>query len=128
MPTADEIRTTVANYVEYFTAGDTANWVNLFAEDARVEDPVGSPLNEGHEAIGAFFEMSQSLGDSITLVPTGPVRVAGNEAAWPMQAVTSVGDAKLVVDIIDVMVFDEQARITSLRAFWDPAEIRSAEG
>src|SRR6187551_2836388 len=125
MPTADEIRATVANYVEYFTAGDTANWVNLFAEDARVEDPVGSPLNEGREAIAAFFEMSQSLGDSITLVPTGPVRVAGTEAAWPMQAVTTVGADKLVVDIIDVVTLDDAARITSMRAFWDPAEIRS---
>ncbi len=128
MATADEIRTTIASYLEHFSAGDTEKWVALFSDDARVEDPVGSEVIEGREAIAGFFEMSQSLGDTITLVPTGPVRVAGTEAAWPMQAVTTVGDDKLVVEIIDVVEVDDDARISSLRAFWDPAEIRPYEG
>ncbi len=124
MATADQIKATIASYLDHFSAGDTEAWVGLFADDARVEDPVGSPVIEGREAIAAFFEMSQSLGDSITLVPTGPVRVAGTEAAWPMHAVTTVGDDKLVVEIIDAVVLDDDAKITSLRAFWDPAEIK----
>ena len=34
----------------------------------------------------------------------------------------------MVVDIIDVMTFDDEGRITSLRAFWDMAEMRPYEG
>ena len=35
---------------------------------------------------------------------------------------------KMAVDIIDVMAFDDEGRITSLRAFWDMAEMAPYEG
>ena len=54
------------------------------------------------------------------------MRVAGDEAAFPMQARPRMGGEEFVVDIIDVMRFDDEARITSMRAFWDPAEMRPA--
>ena len=35
---------------------DRAAWVDLFAPDGRVEDPVGSQPHRGLGAIGAFFD------------------------------------------------------------------------
>jgi steroid Delta-isomerase len=128
MPTSEQIRATIGQYVECFSTADKDGWIQLFSADARVEDPVGEDAHVGADAIAAFWDVSRTLADAITLVPTGPVRVAGVEAAFPMKAVTSIGDDKLVVDIIDVMTFDDEARITSNRAFWDPAEIRPYEG
>ena len=83
--------------------------MKLFTDDAEVEDPVGDPVRVGHDAIAALWDVSRTLADAIQLVPTGPVRVAGTEAAWPMHAITTIGDDKLVVDIIDVMTFDDDA-------------------
>ncbi|MGK2947204.1 MAG: nuclear transport factor 2 family protein [Acidimicrobiales bacterium] len=124
---AATIRATVEAYCAAFTAGDRAAYVGLFAEDAWLEDPVGSPQIKGHEAIGGFFEQSSSMAESIELRLTGPVRVAAGEAAFPMQARPSIGGATFCVDIIDVMTFDDAGKITTMRAFWDPAEMRPAD-
>jgi steroid delta-isomerase len=124
---AASIRATVDAYCAAFTAGDQAAYVGLFTPDAWIEDPVGTPRHEGHEAIGTFFELSSAMAESIELRQTGPVRVAAGECAFPMQARPVIGGATLVVDIIDVMTFDDEGKITTMRAFWDPAEMRPAD-
>ena len=124
---AATIRSAVEGYCAAFTAGDQDAYVALFAEGAWIEDPVGTPRHEGHEAIAGFFAQSSSLAESIELRQTGPVRVAAGECAFPMQARPVMGGDTYAVDIIDVMTFDVAGKITTMRAFWDPAEMRPAE-
>jgi steroid delta-isomerase len=124
---AATIRSTIEAYCAAFTAGDQQVYVDSFADGAWIDDPVGSPRHEGKEAIAGFFTRSQGMADSIELRLTGPVRVAAGEAAFPMQARPSIGGTTYVVDIIDVMTFDDAGKITSMRAFWDPSEMRPAE-
>ena len=124
MPDVEAMKATVDAYIERMSAGDKDGWVDLFADDAYMEDPVGTPRHEGREAIGAFWDMVQAMSDRMWIERTGPIRVAGHEAAFPMQAHSETGDAKLVVDIIDVFAFDDAARITGMRAFWDMNEMR----
>ncbi len=124
---AATIRATVAAYCAAFTAGDRDAYTGAFTPDAWIEDPVGTPRLEGHDAIGGFFDQSRSLAETIELRQTGPVRVAAGECAFPMQARPNIGGATFVVDIIDVMTFDDDGRITTMRAFWDPAEMRPAD-
>lgn len=132
MPDAAQIRAHVDRYVELFSANDREGWLDLFAADATMEDPVGTPVKEGRDAIGAFYDESHGMVDTLRLVLTGPVRVAAGEAAFPMQARPIMGDTEFVVEIIDAMTFadadnDTGALITSMRAFWDPAEMRPAD-
>jgi steroid Delta-isomerase len=124
---AATIRTTVDAYCAAFTNRDRAAYVGLFADDAWIEDPVGTDRHEGRDALGGFFDQMSGMADSIELRPTGPVRVAAGECAFPMQARPTMGGTTLCVDIIDVMTFDDDGKITSMRAFWDPAEMRPAE-
>lgn len=128
MPTPDELRAAVASYIDAMSTNDKERWVSLFATDATLEDPVGSEVSKGHDAIREFWDMVHTLSSTITLVPTGPVRVAGTEVAFPMQAVSDVGGTSMVVDIIDVFAFDDEGKIASMRAFWDPSEMRVVEG
>jgi steroid delta-isomerase len=127
MTDAATIRATVERYTTSFGARDRAGYIGCFADGAWIEDPVGSPRREGHEAIGAFFDETTGMAESIELRPTGPVRVAAGECAFPMQARPVLGGATFCVDIIDVMTFDDTGAITTMRAFWDPAEMRPAE-
>ena len=126
MPTPDAIRATVDRYAELFE-NDRAGWVGLFTTDATLEDPVGSEVRTGHVAIGEFWDLAHALADSIRIERTGPVRVAGSEAAWPFRTRTSVGGADMLLDVIDVMTFDDDARISGMRAFWDMADLRAAD-
>ncbi len=127
MPTPDQIRATIDRYTECMSANDKQGWLDLFAPDATVEDPVGTDVRRGVDQISEFWDIVHQLSESILLVRTGPVRVAGAEAAFPMQAVNDLGGTKMAVDIIDVMTFDDDGRITTMRAFWDAAEMHPYE-
>jgi steroid Delta-isomerase len=122
-----EIEATIERYWATFSAGDRDGWLALFADDATIEDPVGTPLREGTEAIGAFFDQSQQMTDRITLEGC-TVQVCGHEAAFHMQIRPVIGGSEYRLDAIDVMTFDDEARITSMRAFFDPAKMRPAPG
>ncbi|GGN66922.1 nuclear transport factor 2 family protein [Nocardia rhizosphaerihabitans] len=115
MASADDIRATVRKYVEAVGSGTAADVVALYREDATVEDPVGTEPHVGHAAITKFYEAIEPLKRSTELFT---VRVAGNSAAFSFRVVTEFGDQKFTLDPIDVMTFDEDARITSMRAFW----------
>jgi steroid delta-isomerase len=127
MTDAATIRATVEAYCTAFSTGDRDGYTGLFTEDAWIEDPVGTPRRDGRDAIGGFFDESRTLADSIELRQTGPVRVAAGECAFPMQARPNIGGTTFVVDIIDVMTFDDAGQITTMRAFWDAAEMRPAD-
>jgi steroid delta-isomerase len=124
----DQIRTTIDRYVEVFSAGDRDGYLSLFTDDATVEDPVGADVVRGADGIGAFWDGVRAMSPVIELQLTGAPRLAAGEAAFPMRAVTTVGDDKLAVEIIDVMTFADDGRISSLRAFWDFAEMAPYEG
>ena len=47
------------------------------------------------------------------------MNVAGGEAAVHVQVVHS----RQRVDVIDVMTFDHDAKISSLRAYWGPSNV-----
>ena len=124
---AATIRATVEAYCASFSAGDQDAYLALVAPDAWIEDPIGSPRVEGHEGLAGFFTQTKAMAESIELRQTGPVRVAVGECAFPMQARPVIGGDTYVVDIIDVMTFDDAGKITTMRAFWDPAEMRPAD-
>ena len=126
--TAEQINATIDRYVAAFSGGDKAGYLGVFAPGATVEDPVGSEVCTGAEAIAGFWDGVRSLAPTITLVKTGVPRIAAGEAAWSLRAITDLGDMKMAVDIIDVMAFDDEGRVTSLRAFWDMAEMAPYEG
>lgn len=127
-PTAEQLRTVAERYTARFTAGGIEGLLALFHPDAAIEDPVGSPAHVGTEALRAFYEESRGLAPIIQLELTGPVRVAGREMAFPMRATTHLGDTRIEIDIIDTMVVGDDGRITQMRAYWSPEEMRTLDG
>lgn len=126
MADASTIRRTIETYWSAFSANDRDAWLACYADDAWIEDPVGTPRREGKAAIGAFFDESHALSDS-TELRGGIVNICGHEAVFHMEARPTIAGASYVLDIFDHMTFDEDGRITTMRAFWDPATMRPAE-
>jgi steroid delta-isomerase len=113
----------VHTYVEAFTTGDTATVVNLYAEDATLEDPVGGEILTGRAAIADFYGKAMQMGVRLEL--TGPVRIAGNAAAFSF--LVQVGPAGgPEIDVIDVFRFNAEGKIASMQAFWGPSNLRGA--
>lgn len=117
MPDAQQIRDVIAEYCRRF-ADDREGWLALWADDATIEDPVGSDVQRGKDAIAGFWDMAHELSDSVTLTPSDFVKVVGNEAAFAMTSRMETGGTTSELRIIDVMTFDDDARITSQRAYW----------
>jgi steroid delta-isomerase len=120
------LRNALDAYVESFNDRDRARWVGLFAADAHQEDPVGSPVNVGHDAIGTFFDAMEGMGQ-ITISQTRPPIVAETEALLFLTAVTRTNGLVVTVPfIVDHIEFDEGGHMSSLRSFWDTDAIETA--
>lgn len=120
-PSTEEMTAHVEKYAAAHSAGDIDGIVALFAEDAVVVDPVDQPAYVGREAFRGFFVGAHDISDSMELLITGPVRVAGVFAAVPLRAVSTIGDIKVAVDIIDVFTFGDDGQFVDMKAYWDPA-------
>jgi steroid Delta-isomerase len=121
VPGPDALRQTVERYVKLMNEGDADGIAELYADDASVEDPIGASPQRGRDSIRGWYRASAG---KVRLELTGPIRVAGGEAAFPMLGtIGSEGDPSYL-DIIDVMRFDDRGRIVSLRAFWSVDAIR----
>lgn len=51
------------------------------------------------------------------------IKAAGSEVAFLWRLTISTGDTGNRIEIISVMTFDDDAKITSMRAFWSPADL-----
>lgn len=111
----ETILETIQQYVDLVATGASADVVALYADGATVEDPVGSEVRRTREAITEFYGALDGLEQSATLLH---VRIAGNEAAFAFELVTQAGEQAYTLAPIDVMTFDDDGRITSMRAFW----------
>ncbi len=123
MPTADQIRDAVHTYAELFTAGDREAWLDLWADDATLEDPVGTPAHHGRAGIGGFWDLVHSLAQGIELQILEPLKIAGSEAAFVVRIITDLGDTRMFVDVIETQRYDEDGKLTAMRAFWSPDEL-----
>jgi steroid delta-isomerase len=124
MATTEQIRAIVDRYIELFSAGDADGWSQLFAADAFHEDPVGTPPNEGRDAVRAFYVNTQAMFGRARLSAAEEPIVLGNEAVVTLRASAGAGESRVVIPrIVDLMTFNDAGEIASLRAFWDMATI-----
>lgn len=124
MPDPQAMVRAVETYVAAFDAGDPEMVVGLFAADATVEDPVGTPPHTGHDAIRTFYAASMQTGAKLHL--DGPVRVAGDTAAFAFHV--TFATPGMQVDVIDLFRFDAAGKVRSMQAFFGPTNMAGFEG
>lgn len=113
-------------YIDAFNRADADAIVALYADDATVEDPVGTAVKSGRKAIAEFYAYAIKSGARLRLA--APIRGShGNSAAMAFDVELNMpqGDktARAVIRVIDVMTFDEQGKFSSMRAFWGPSDM-----
>jgi steroid delta-isomerase len=118
--TGEFIADTIHRYVELLAKGRADDLVALFADDATVEDPVGSEVRVGRQAIRGFFATLESLERETELVL---LRVVGLEAAFVFRISFAVGDAPMRLEPVDTVVFNSDGQITSLRSYFAPSDV-----
>jgi steroid delta-isomerase len=116
MPDPKKMEAAVQAYVAAFEAGSADQVAALYSADATVEDPIGSPVHVGREAIRAFYAESMKTGAKLSL--EGPVRIAGDYAVFPFAVNLNYDGGPKRIDVIDTFRFNDANEVTEMRAFW----------
>src|ERR1700722_8991537 len=121
MPSQEAIAQTVNSYLDLVAKGTADEIVALYAADATIEDPVGSDIRRGHDAVREFYVAIEGVKKETEL---DQLRISGNEAAFFWHLTLDGGDSRTRISPISVMEFDDDASITSMRAFWSPNDVQ----
>ena len=75
----------------------------------------------GHEAILGFYTASMQTGAKLRL--EGPVRVAGDHAAFAFTVHLNLGGKDMRVDVIDTFRFNEANQVIEMKAYFGPTNM-----
>jgi steroid Delta-isomerase len=128
MSNQQQMKQAMQAYIDAFNRVDPEAIVALYADDATVEDPVGTPVKAGRKAIAEFYAYAIKSGAKLKLA--APIRGShGNSAAMAFDVELNMpqGDktARAVIRVIDVMTFDDQGKFSSMRAYWGPGDMEA---
>jgi steroid delta-isomerase len=118
------IRQQMLSYLARVDACDIEGILALYARDAVVEDPVGSPPRVGIQAIEHFYR--EGLGRANPSAElTGEIQVEdqGRRAAMPFRVDVDMAGQRCSIHVTDVMTFDAEGRILTMQAHWDERSI-----
>jgi steroid delta-isomerase len=121
-PDRSAIEKTIRAYAGAWAARNREGWLNTFADRATQEDPVGERVRRGRSEIGEFWDLAMSSYESLEILPRD-IFVTGREAAMEWTLNATIPEGTITFDGVDVFMFDEAARIVSVRAYWERARI-----
>jgi steroid Delta-isomerase len=105
-------------------AHDKASWLDLFADDAIVEDPIGpshfDPEGKGHrgkEAIAAFWD--KAIAASELAFHFDKTYECGHEEANVGHIVITAAGYRVIAEGVFTYRVDDSGKITALRAYWE---------
>lgn len=110
-------------------AHDKAGWLDLMADDVCVEDPIGVAITNptgdgvrGKQALSEFWD--KNIATNEISIETHESRTAGMESAH-LLTLTSRFDngVSSTVRGFFVYVVDGEGKLTSLRGYWDMADM-----
>ena len=121
MPAQSDMKAALQAYIDGFNADDPDAIMALFADDAVIEDPVGS-LPKSRSEFEEFIRQGVKFGARLKLA--APIRGShGNHAAMVF-TVTFVQDGvRYTTNSTDVMTFDEAGKIVRMEGLWGPSDV-----
>ncbi|HEU0196444.1 MAG TPA: steroid Delta-isomerase [Nevskiaceae bacterium] len=118
-----KMKQTLQSYLDLFNRADAAAIAELYAQDATVEDPVGSPVKHGRPEIARFY--GDSVKTKAQLKLAAPIRAShANEAAMAFDVELNMPTGRAVIHVIDTMRFNDAGQIVAMRAFWGPSDMQ----
>ncbi len=121
--TPEQIRATADSYTAALAAGDLDGIMDLYAEGATVEDPVGGgTVHEGKPAIREFYATVVAMKIDAQVFEA---RACGDDLLFHFEITTHFDEnSKATIDVWDLMTHDDEGKVTSMRAYWTPENMR----
>jgi steroid Delta-isomerase len=118
MPSPEQVRAAVDAYVAAYAKNDRDAFLDAFADEGVIIDPVGTPPHEGRGARGAFWDTVHQMAERITF-DVKDVVVCGDEAAMVFGIHASGDGGGVTIDAVDIFEVDDDGKITRMKAYWD---------
>ena len=119
----DEAMRVCETYIHALVTNDVEAILDLYADDATVEDPVGTESRSGKDALRSFY--TGAVTGVVEAALTGQPRVAGDEGAFPFQVIAGQPGEGIQINIIDVFRFNAEGKVDLMRAFWGSNNVGS---
>jgi uncharacterized protein (TIGR02246 family) len=124
MATPEQVKAAAEAYITASNANDKQAVLAQFAPDAVWFDPVGQPPHVGADGIGAFFDQTRTLADRIEMKLLDLI-VCGTEAALVLEIHATIGESVMIMDCVETVEFDDEAKIARMKAYWDMSRART---
>ncbi|MYR07645.1 steroid delta-isomerase [Gordonia sp. SID5947] len=119
---SEKINTAVDAYVELLNSGTAEQIADLYAADASVEDPIGADLRTTREELIEFYSVITGMDERTATLKWK--RVAGDTAVFEFTLVTGTSGMKFEITPIDIMVFNAEGKVSSMRAVWEQSDLK----
>lgn len=123
MPSEEQMKAALQQYLDGFNQENADLIISLFADDARIEDPVGGgQVVKGIEAITSFYQQGVKVVDKLVL--DTPIRGSyGSSAAMAFTIHMENEGEKVIIQAIDVMRFSGDGKIIDMKAYHGPSNV-----
>lgn len=127
MTTEEQMRRAMQAYIDRFNAHDGEGLAALFADNARIEDPVGGEMIvEGRDAIDDFYRGAVTMVERLELA--APIRTShGASAAMPFDIHMKIEGKPVLIRAIDVMTFNANGKIINMKAYHGPGDMLTGD-
>ncbi len=117
----EEIALLVTIYFENMAAMNAMGWLEIFAEDAVIHDPVGEPPRLVHKDSQQFFKLLSNFFKKMELSKDDIFFVKNGAAVkWTMQVVTK-NDRHATSEGISIFEINDVGKIQKVLSYWDEA-------
>ena len=124
MPSAEDIQQVYDTYIAALVRHDLDAVMAMFAADAVLHDPVDGPVREGAAAIREYYATGINAMRACRL--TSPVHISADcrHAAIAAYSEAELGDGITIFETIDVMIFDDEGKVSTMTTYYGPTNIR----
>ncbi|NEO29513.1 MAG: ketosteroid isomerase [Symploca sp. SIO3C6] len=119
----ETIEQVVTAYFTHMGAMNPEGWVENFAEDALIYDPVGKPPMKAHQDFQKFFGLLAKFYEKLE-ISQDHIFIAGNGAAvkWTMRVLAKNG-RQGSTEGISTFEVNEAGKIQTMHSYWNEAEM-----
>jgi len=125
MPSEADMKAALQAYVDGLNDRDADAVLALFAPDAEIEDPVGTPVKRGKD-VEAWFRGAVQTEPRLEIV--APIRGShGHSAAMAFTVTTTRKNGRFTTNSVDVATFDDDGKIVRFEGYWGPDDRRKVD-
>ncbi len=121
----EKIQELITDYYVAVRGMDGTKWAAKFAQEASIEDPIGTkPITGGRDIFCQFYTNAVNEHFQTLDIQEQNIFIKANQAAvsWIFEGVTHQ-EVKIVFEGMTLFEFNDSDLISSFKVYWNPTEI-----